>query len=34
MRAYITSFFWGNAIILFEVGKWYAAKEILRGFGK
>jgi hypothetical protein len=34
MRAYVISFFWGNVIILAEVLKWLAAKEILKGFSK
>jgi len=34
MRLWFISFFWGNVIILAEVLKWLAAKEILKGFGK
>lgn len=34
MRIWILSFFWGNVIILAEVLKWLAAKEILKGLGR
>ena len=34
IKTWLLSFFWGNAIILAEVLKWYAAKEILKGFSK
>lgn len=34
MKPWIVSFFWSNVIILAEVLKWLAAKEILKGFGK
>jgi hypothetical protein len=33
-KTWLLSFFWGNVIILAEVLKWLAAREILKGLGK
>jgi hypothetical protein len=33
MITMLKSFMWGNVVILAEVAKWYAAREILRMYG-
>ena len=33
MIAMLKSFMWGNVVILAEVLKWFAAREILRLYG-
>jgi hypothetical protein len=34
LKSWLLSFFWGNIIIIAEVLKWAAARQILKGFGK
>lgn len=34
MRSWLMSFIWGNVVIVAEVLKWWAAKEILKAWGK
>lgn len=33
MRTWVLSFMWSNVIILCEIAKWFAAREILRLYG-